>query len=112
MSVTVTRDAVGMPEKGMIIMDAMLVLYEASQHKPRTATAVWLVLETNDGDFCWELGEWSDGKGMRPKGWYLVGVDKPLDDTDYTVRHWCYEPTLPALVTGGSLQEDAVGTRP
>ena len=98
MSVTVHRDAVELHDAAMILIDAMLVLRDANQHKPETATAVWLVLETPDGALCWELGEWADGNGMRSAGWYLVGADTPLTDAYYIVRHWCHEPTIPECI--------------
>lgn len=96
MSVQITGNTLHLPDKGMVVMDAMLVLYDAARHKPAIGTAVWLVLETVEGDLCWELGEWREGE-MWPAGWFLVGIDTPIAEKDYTVRFWCEEPSLAYL---------------
>lgn len=77
-----------------VIIEARLELHEASQKTPESGTAVWLVLECPDGGLCWELGEWREA-GIYPTGWFLVGTERPLSESDYQVRYWCDEPPLP-----------------
>lgn len=93
MSVKISGNTVHLPDQGMVLMDAMLVLYDAAIHKPTRGTAVWLVLEAVEGGLCWELGEWRDSE-LWPTGWFLVGTEAPISEQDYTVRYWCEEPSL------------------
>ena len=99
MSVTVEKDAVYLHDDGLIIQDAMLVLRDPAKHLPETGQAVWGVLETSEGDLCWELVEYVDGtSALHPGvGWMLVGAMARLSQSDYTLKLWCYEPALPKV---------------
>ena len=97
MSVRIEKDAVHLPDDGLVLLDTLLVLRDADGEKPPSASAVWLVVEPPEGDPCWELGEWHKGGGIGEEGWYLVGGIAPLKDSDYRVLYYCYEPPLPKL---------------
>jgi hypothetical protein len=97
MSMEATNETVRLLDQGVIIMNALLVLKDPERYKPRTATGVWLVLETPEGELCWELGEWRNGDQPWEAGWYLVGTETPIAEQDYTVRYWADEPGLDPL---------------
>lgn len=97
MSVRIHERSIACADQGLIFHSVDLTVFDASQHKPANGKAVWLVMQDEDGELCWEHGEHQDGTGLGDEGWYFIGMNRPIPDVDYKVLMWCDEPQLPDL---------------